>query len=111
MKAIKKCKVCGKEYEYCKTFRPSVGFRYQDVACSEKCGSIYLTEILKSRGELPEDDVTPDKSETESVATVSDYIAPEDNTEEIMVDEEDDEEWFDDDLDEDEEDYEDDEEE
>ena len=102
MKVMKTCKVCGKEYEYCKTFRPSVGFRYQDVACSEKCGSIYLTEILKSRGELPSDDVTPVEPEAESVATVSDYIAPEEITEEVAVDEEDDDEWFDDDLDEEE---------
>lgn len=43
------CKVCGKKYPYCKTNRPSSIFRFQDVACSPECGSIYFAQIEKSR--------------------------------------------------------------
>lgn len=48
-KAMRTCKVCGKEYEYCKTFRPTVGFRWQDVACCPEHGSIYLARVLAAR--------------------------------------------------------------
>lgn len=50
-KAIKICRVCGKEYEACHTNRSSNGvFRWQDVACSPECGAIYLAQIRASRG-------------------------------------------------------------
>lgn len=48
-KAIKKCKVCGKEYEACRSFRTDNAFRWQDVACSPEHGSQYFAEILASR--------------------------------------------------------------
>lgn len=48
---IKICKVCGKEYPYCKTVRNPNIFRYQDVACSPQCGSIYLKRVLLAREE------------------------------------------------------------
>lgn len=49
-KAIKTCRVCGKEYETCHTARSaSTAFRWQDVACSPECGAIYLAEIRASR--------------------------------------------------------------
>lgn len=51
---IKVCKVCGKEYLYCKTENRSNRFRYQDVACCPEHGSIYFAEIAKSRGEVAE---------------------------------------------------------
>lgn len=45
----KRCKVCGKEYPYCKTAsRPGV-FRYQDVACCPEHGSIYLKRVMEAR--------------------------------------------------------------
>lgn len=48
--AIKKCRVCGKEYTACHTLRHTAGiFRWQEVACSPECGSIYLAEIRESR--------------------------------------------------------------
>ena len=48
--AMKKCKVCGKLYEYCRTNRRIAGvFRWQDVACSPEHGSIYLARIEASR--------------------------------------------------------------
>ena len=55
-KGVRICKVCGKEYPYCKTFRSSDIFRYQDVACSPECGEKYFKKILESRMEkIPED--------------------------------------------------------
>lgn len=47
--ATKKCKICGKEYEYCRTNRPSDIFRWQDVACCIEHGQQYFEKILKSR--------------------------------------------------------------
>ena len=48
--AIKKCKVCGNDYEYCHTVRRVAGvFRWQDVACCPEHGSIYLAQIRESR--------------------------------------------------------------
>lgn len=49
--AMKKCRVCGKEYEACHSFKQAAGvFRWQEVSCSPECGSIYLAKIEKSRG-------------------------------------------------------------
>ena len=50
-KGIKKCRVCGKEYEACHTQRPNLNneFRWQEVACSPECGQIYLQRIIESR--------------------------------------------------------------
>lgn len=45
------CKVCGKEYSYCKTWLGTNKFRYQDVACSPKCGAEYFAIIAASRSE------------------------------------------------------------
>ena len=50
-----RCKICGKEYEGCKSARiPHSGYRWQDVACCPEHGAMYLEAILKSRGELKE---------------------------------------------------------
>ncbi len=49
------CKVCGKEYPYCKTDRPGGMFRWQDVACSPECGAEYFRLVAISRGELAEE--------------------------------------------------------
>jgi len=48
-KAIKKCRVCGKEYEACRTFRYDGIFRWQDVACCKEHGSQYLAEVMAAR--------------------------------------------------------------
>lgn len=50
-KATRICKVCGKEYEYCKTWLSTNKFRYQDVACSPECGAKYFAKIEASRSE------------------------------------------------------------
>lgn len=48
--AIKKCRVCGKEYEACRsTMRVDGVYRWKDVACSPECGQVYLARILESR--------------------------------------------------------------
>lgn len=52
--AIMKCRVCGKEYEACHTLKRVAGvFRWQEVACSPECGSIYLAKIEASRAVTP----------------------------------------------------------
>lgn len=45
----KKCRVCGKQYEYCKTNRRTTIFRWQDVACCPEHGAIYFAQIAASR--------------------------------------------------------------
>lgn len=50
-KFTKTCRVCGKQYEACKTFTQNLGvFRWQDVACSPECGSEYLNRVMEARG-------------------------------------------------------------
>lgn len=51
MAGIKRCKVCGREYEYCRTNRPTDIFRWQDVACSPEHGAIYFAQVAESRRE------------------------------------------------------------
>ena len=80
-KGTKICKVCGKEYPYCKTHRSSDVNRYQDVACSYECGQIYFERIKKSREEptkaVDSDDTSKKKTKkltkkAESVETSED---------------------------------------
>lgn len=50
---LKKCKVCGREYKYCRTAKlASTPFRWQDVACSPEHGSIYFDRIMESRKQI-----------------------------------------------------------
>lgn len=62
-KAVKKCKVCGKEYEACRTFRHDNAFRWQDVACSPEHGAEYFAAVLAARekNERGRTDVQEDK--------------------------------------------------
>lgn len=47
---MKKCRVCGKEYEACRSAnRGDSVFRWREVACSPECGAIYLNQINESR--------------------------------------------------------------
>ena len=76
--AMKKCKVCGCEYEYCHTERRIAGvFRWQDVACSPEHGSIYLAKIEASRA----NSVTGD--DTKIVDEVENDTAPVDEDDEV----------------------------
>lgn len=49
-KAKLTCRVCGKEYEPCRTAikNPNV-FHWQEVACSPECGARYLQRVRDSR--------------------------------------------------------------
>ena len=52
--AKKICRVCGKEYEACRTAARRDGiFRWQEVACSPECGAIYLKRVEESRSTAP----------------------------------------------------------
>lgn len=80
--AIKKCRVCGKSYEACHTIKHIAGvFRWQEVACSKECGSIYLAKIEESRKIKP--------------AEVKDEIAVEETGVVDFIDDEEDEELYD----------------
>lgn len=72
--AIKKCRVCGKPYEACHTVRHVAGvFRWQEVACSPECGSIYLAKIEESRRvETIEANKAEDVKAVEDIAIVED---------------------------------------
>ncbi len=50
-KVMKTCRVCGRSYEACRTVSNALGvFRWQEVACSPECGSVYLQKLNESRG-------------------------------------------------------------
>lgn len=79
------CKICGKEYPYCKTeLKDGNIFRWQDVACCHEHGTEYFALIAASRGETP---VT--KAEPASVELIDDDDFEEDD---LFDDEEDDDE-------------------
>ena len=55
-KAVKVCRVCGKEYEACRTVSQAAGvFRWQDVACSPECGAEYLRRVNEARTPAPKE--------------------------------------------------------
>ena len=47
----RKCKICGKEYEYCRSKVAPGPFRWQDVACCKEHAAKYFALIAASRGE------------------------------------------------------------
>lgn len=62
--AIKKCRVCGKEYEACRNAKRVDGVYYwKDVACSPECGQVYLARILESRKRVTNDSVASSLTE------------------------------------------------
>lgn len=91
--AIKKCRVCGKPYEACHTIRRVAGvFRWQEVACSPECGSIYLARIEESRNVKPVE--VKDENAVEETKVVVGLIEDEDDEDEEFYNELD--EYFDD---------------
>lgn len=59
---VKKCRVCGKEYEACRSANRTAGvFRWQEVACSPECGAIYLQRVEESRGIRPKKAEKPER--------------------------------------------------
>lgn len=52
--AVKKCRVCGKDYEACRAMSRTAGvFRWQEVACSPECGAEYLRRVTQARSPAP----------------------------------------------------------
>lgn len=91
MRIIKEqCRVCGKDYTPCRTgrYKPGV-FRWQEVACSPECGSIYFERVLEARREEAEKTNKTESSEPEE--TVLDVSVDESDESE---DDEDDESEF-----------------
>lgn len=85
----KRCKVCGKEYPYCKTAsRPGV-FRYQDVACCPEHGSIYLKRVMDARSNKIIEKDESDKAENNTEEELK-YLTIEDDIEDDNNDEDDD---------------------
>lgn len=71
------CKVCGAEYEYCRTkYRDTSIFRYQDVACCAEHGSEYFAAVLASRSSQP-----VSNNETATTPSVSKATVPDDSYE------------------------------
>lgn len=51
---IKQCRVCGKDYEPCRTAKYVDGvFHWREVSCSPECGAIYLQRVIESRTPIP----------------------------------------------------------
>ena len=83
MRAKRICKICGKEYEYCRTVRTDSVFRWQDVACCVEHGNEYFALVAASRADVPvkkttEVEVTSQtvetKEETDDVEVVRDPL-------------------------------------
>lgn len=94
--AMMKCRVCGKEYEACRTLKRIAGvFRWQEVACSPECGSIYLAKIEASRAVTPteKNEAVNNAEVVEDVTSdaygVIDYDEFEDDYIEVELDEDD----------------------
>jgi len=64
MAGILRCRICGKEYEGCRSSNlDPTTFRWQDVACCEEHGNEYFQKILESRGQAPAKKQETKKSE------------------------------------------------
>lgn len=82
-KATRICKICGKEYEYCRT-ETNNKFRWQDVACCPEHGAEYFRLIKESRAKarlIDIDEPKPSDSETAPEETSSTLSYEEDATE------------------------------
>ena len=98
--ATRICRVCGKEYKYCRTLREDAGvFRWQDIACCKEHGKQYFDQILASRAEAEaklsdskiQDDGIESRDILNSTPVIHDYVEDEDdeNTEFDFDDDED----------------------
>lgn len=66
--AIKRCRVCGKEYEACRSAKRVDGvYRWKEVACSPECGQVYLARILESRKPVVEEEIVESSIEEKTV--------------------------------------------
>lgn len=99
--AMMKCRVCGKEYEACHTLKRIAGvFRWQEVACSPECGSIYLAKIEASRAVTPtENKEAVNNAEVVKDVTSDAYGVIDDDNDDYDDDDFDEDDFDEDDLD------------
>lgn len=109
MKATRICKICGKEYPFCRSERPKGTFVYQEVACCKEHAIEYFEKVAASRSggntevqetKIASEEISENVKE-ENVAPVTAVITNEDEYTDFI----DDEDFYDDedDLDEDDE--------
>lgn len=67
------CKICGKEYEYCKT-KAHGAFRWQDVACCVEHANQYFEEIAISRGEKKPKETKQVEKENKDAFAKADFV-------------------------------------
>lgn len=80
---MKKCRVCGKEYKPCHTAKSGNTFRWQDVACSPECGSVYLERVAAARSKTAQTGDASFVKDTAAENQVATYTAvPEPDTDE-----------------------------
>ena len=82
-KMTKKCRVCGKEYEACKSARTGSGaFNWREVACSPECGMEYLRQIEVSRGIAK--DLKPERKTESTRSSARGKFHVEDDADEVV---------------------------
>lgn len=60
------CRVCGKPFVPCgKSSLPPGSFNYREVACSPKCGAIYLARVVAAREKANEKQSEPETAKSE----------------------------------------------
>ena len=89
-KGTRICKICGKEYPYCRTSRPGNVFRWQDVCCSEAHGQEYFARVLASRAktETVEDEADTVENEADTVTEDTSVDVVEESVEDDVTDDE-----------------------
>lgn len=87
---IKTCRVCGKEYEACRTPRVDGVYHWQEVACCPEHGATYLEEVLRARG------IVTDEPASESSEPVISDSQPEEPEEPVELFSDDDEDGYED---------------
>ena len=70
VKGTRICKICGKEYPYCKTERGAGIFRYQDVACCVEHGTQYFAEVEAARNPIKAQAVSAEVESNPQAKTV-----------------------------------------
>lgn len=76
MNPMMKCRVCGKDYEPCRTAKLQPGvFRWREVACSPECGATYLQQINESRGLVPQKTKKPRAQKHEAISVEAEIVA------------------------------------
>ena len=71
MANLKVCRVCGKEYEPCRSLRQvSSVFNWRAVACSPQCGQEYFRQVEESRSKSVEDESAEQHSQDIDSANV-----------------------------------------